>query len=56
MDVDGYVYFIDRIKGCIRRRGENISSFEIEQVVGEHPAVAEGDRGVTANTWDREHP
>lgn len=41
MDEEGYVYFVDRIKDCIRRRGENISSFEIEQVVTEHPAVAE---------------
>ena len=41
MDADGYVYFVDRIKDCIRRRGENISSFEIEQVIAEHPAVAE---------------
>ena len=41
MDEQGYVYFIDRIKDCIRRRGENISSFEIERVVAQHPAVAE---------------
>lgn len=32
---------VDRIKDCIRRRGENISSFEIEQVLNDHPAVAE---------------
>ena len=41
MDEEGYVYFVDRIKDCIRRRGENISSFEIEQVIAEHEAVAE---------------
>ncbi|MDJ0957136.1 MAG: AMP-binding protein [Arenicellales bacterium] len=41
MDEQGFVYFVDRIKDCIRRRGENISSFEIERVVGQHPAVAE---------------
>jgi crotonobetaine/carnitine-CoA ligase len=41
MDEHGYVYFVDRIKDCIRRRGENISSFEIEQVIAAHPAVAE---------------
>ncbi|MDP3909967.1 MAG: hypothetical protein Q8Q14_06220, partial [Gemmatimonadales bacterium] len=28
-------------KDCIRRRGENISSYEIEQVLNCHPAVAE---------------
>ncbi len=41
MDNEGYVYFVDRIKDCIRRRGENISSFEIEEVIGQHQAVAE---------------
>jgi crotonobetaine/carnitine-CoA ligase len=37
---DGYFRFIDRIKDSIRRRGENISSFEVEQVIVSHPAVA----------------
>lgn len=41
MDEDGYLYFVDRIKDYIRRRGENISSFEIERVVNSHPKVAE---------------
>ncbi len=41
MDDDGYVYFVDRIKDCIRRRGENVSSFEIEQVIAQHDDVAE---------------
>ena len=27
----GYFTFVDRIKDCIRRRGENISSYEVEQ-------------------------
>ena len=40
-DENGYFYFVDRIKDRIRRRGENISSYEIEQVLGEHPAVAD---------------
>jgi crotonobetaine/carnitine-CoA ligase len=40
-DARGRLYFIDRIKDCIRRRGENISSFEVEQVIGAHPSVAE---------------
>lgn len=40
-DEDGYFYFVDRIKDCIRRRGENISSYEIESVLTLHPAVAE---------------
>jgi crotonobetaine/carnitine-CoA ligase len=40
-DQDGYFYFVDRIKDTIRRRGENLSSYEIERVLIEHPAVAE---------------
>jgi carnitine-CoA ligase len=38
-DADGYFYFRDRIKDCIRRRMENISSFEVESYVKKHPAV-----------------
>jgi len=37
---DGSFRFLDRLKDAIRRRGENISSFEVEQVVVSHPAVA----------------
>jgi crotonobetaine/carnitine-CoA ligase len=40
-DADGNYYFVDRIKDAIRRRGENISSFEVEAYVIRHPAVAE---------------
>jgi carnitine-CoA ligase len=40
-DADGYFYFVDRIKECIRRRGENISAFEVEQAVNSHPDVLE---------------
>ena len=36
---DGYFKFIDRMKDSIRRRGENISSFEVEKVIMSHPAV-----------------
>lgn len=39
VDADGYLFFVDRKKDAIRRRGENISSFEIEQIVMSHPAV-----------------
>jgi crotonobetaine/carnitine-CoA ligase len=38
---DGYFTFIDRLKDSIRRRGENISSFEVERIVSSHPAVLE---------------
>ena len=40
-DERGQLHYIDRLKDCIRRRGENISAFEIEQVLNAHPAVAE---------------
>jgi carnitine-CoA ligase len=36
---DGWLRFMDRMKDAIRRRGENISSFEVEQVLLAHPAV-----------------
>lgn len=39
-DADGAFRFVDRIKDAIRRRGENISSYEVEQVLLGHPAVA----------------
>jgi crotonobetaine/carnitine-CoA ligase len=41
VDGDGFFYFVDRIKHSIRRRGENISSWELETVVGSAPGVAE---------------
>jgi crotonobetaine/carnitine-CoA ligase len=40
-DADGYLYFADRKKDAMRRRGENISSFEVEQALLRHPDVAE---------------
>ena len=38
-EADGYYRFVDRMKDAIRRRGENISSFEVEQVLLSHPDV-----------------
>jgi len=40
-DADGYVRFRGRLKDFIRRRGENISAFEIERAALTHPAVRE---------------
>ena len=40
MDADGDFFFVDRIKDAIRRRGENISSMEVEREVNAHPQVA----------------
>jgi crotonobetaine/carnitine-CoA ligase len=41
LDVDQNLTYLDRIKDSLRRRGENISSVEVERVVMRHPAVAE---------------
>ena len=41
MDADGNLYFIGRIKEAIRRRGENISAFEVEEGLLLHPDVIE---------------
>lgn len=50
-DEDGWFYFVDRIKDALRRRGENISSYEVEQALLAHPTVAEcGVIGVPADT------
>lgn len=40
-DADGWFYFVDRYKDALRRRGENISSYEVEQGLLSHPAVLE---------------
>ncbi len=40
-DEAGYFYFVDRMNDAIRRRGENISSFEVEAAVGQHPQIRE---------------
>jgi crotonobetaine/carnitine-CoA ligase len=40
-DADGDYRFVDRLKDAIRRRGENISSFEIEVELLSHPSVRE---------------
>ncbi len=40
-DEDGNLYFVDRTNDAIRRRGENISSMEVENEVNAHPAVLE---------------
>jgi crotonobetaine/carnitine-CoA ligase len=41
MDADGYLYFMDRKADYMRRRGENVSSYELEEVVMRHDAVAD---------------
>jgi len=41
VDEDDYLYFVDRKKDAIRRRGENMSSFELEMVLRRLPGVAD---------------
>ncbi|WP_137388995.1 AMP-binding protein [Rhodoligotrophos defluvii] len=40
-DEDGNYFFVDRMKDAIRRRGENISSFEVEAEIVAHPDIRE---------------
>lgn len=40
-DADGYFHFVGRLKDIIRRRGENISAFDLEQCLLAHPDIAE---------------
>lgn len=40
-DAAGRLFFVDRIKDRMRRRGENISAFEVEQVLNGHPDIVE---------------
>lgn len=39
VDEDRFLYFVDRKKDYLRRRGENISSFEMERTFVAHPAI-----------------
>ena len=40
LDDDGYFHFADRAKDMIKRRGENVSSFEVEEQLASYPGVA----------------
>lgn len=54
-DDEGFFYFVDRAKDCIRRRGENISSYEVECELIAHPAVhGAAALGVVGETGDQE--
>ncbi|WP_102142021.1 AMP-binding protein [Mycobacterium hubeiense] len=41
LDEDQNLTYVDRVKDSLRRRGENVSSVEVETTVTRHPAVAE---------------
>jgi len=40
-DDEGYLYFCGRAKERIRRRGENISAYEVETIAIQHPDLVE---------------
>lgn len=40
-DEDGDLFFLGRKKDSLRRRGENVSAFEVERIIGQHPDVEE---------------
>ncbi len=54
-DEDGFFYFVDRKKDIVRRRGENVSSLEVENVINAHPSVLESAIvGVPSDLTDEE--
>src|SRR5690606_20323305 len=40
-DEQGFIYFVDRKKDAVRRRGENVSTLEVEAAIMTHPAVVD---------------
>ncbi|MFV0306812.1 MAG: AMP-binding protein [Desertimonas sp.] len=50
-DADGWFHFVDRQKDAIRRRGENISSMEVETGVNAHPEVLESAAIAVPSEW-----
>jgi crotonobetaine/carnitine-CoA ligase len=55
MDAEGRYFFADRMKDALRRRGENVSSFEVERVINEFPPVYESAAvGVPADLGEDE--
>jgi len=55
LDEDGFFYYSGRKKDSLRRRGENVSAWEVERVVNAHPAVEESAVvGVTSEMGEQE--
>lgn len=53
-DSDGYYYFVDRLKDALRRRGENISSTEVEEVAVRHPGIRECAVVAVPSEWSED--
>jgi crotonobetaine/carnitine-CoA ligase len=49
-DADGWYWFEDRASDTMRRRGENISSYEVENLALKHPAIAEAAAVATSSS------
>ena len=56
IDDDDYLYFVDRKADYLRRRGENISSFEVERILMGHGAAGRRGRARGAERADRGRP
>lgn len=41
VDEDGYLLFVDRSKEVVKRKGENVSASEVEEILAAHPKIAE---------------
>jgi long-chain acyl-CoA synthetase len=55
MDEDGFVYVVDRVKHMIISGGENVYSAEVENIVAQHPAVAQcAVIGIPNERWGEE--
>lgn len=53
-DEDGYFYFVDRKAYAIRRQGSNVSSYEVENVLSDHPDLKEAAVFGVPNEQDTE--
>ncbi|MDK3074850.1 long-chain fatty acid--CoA ligase [Sedimentitalea sp. JM2-8] len=52
MDDEGFVFLMDRIKDMVVSGGENVYSAEVENVIGQHPAVATSAViGIPSEQW-----
>ena len=56
IDEDDFLYFVDRKADYLRRRGENISSFEVESILMKHPAAGRRRRARRAQRPERGRP
>jgi long-chain acyl-CoA synthetase len=55
MDEGGFVYIVDRINDMIISGGENVYSAEVENIVAQHPAVAQcAVIGIPNERWGEE--